>query len=262
MKLLIVHFILIIEIVLTSFSTSYAQVSRTELDEIALAFDQAFKASLQKHAQDLVINEPLPIKNFDWFESPIQSASYVQDTRNEVVVHILTIMGGLLKIKGVTQDTAVLILCHELGHGIGGAPFKSKNGFVDHESSTEAQADYFSTLDCAPKIWQKLHPEKLVLSAPDQGRCSGLAALDLDGLEAVNNCRRSFEAMKGYIEYQRVVFHLLAPSQFEKFDSIPATRLSNDIDFYPNPQCRLDTLVHGALRMARPTCWFPVASYP
>ncbi len=137
-----------------------AQVSKAELNEIIEAFDQTFKTQLHARGEDLVINDPLPLPNWDWYETAIPNASYVQDERDGIKIHSLTIMGGLLKTNGVTQDTAVLILCHELGHGIGGAPFKNENAFTEYQTSTEAQADYYSTYICAPQVWQHLHPEK------------------------------------------------------------------------------------------------------
>ena len=247
--------ILVVAIISTAFSSAFAQVSRLELDEIVIAFDLAYKAGLQKDAQEIVINEPLPIKGFDWYESPIQNASYVQSVRSGVKFHILTIMGGLLRMEGATQDSAVLTLCHELGHGIGGAPYKIENKFEDYESSLEAQSDYYSTIVCAPKIWEKLHPEKVVLSTLDQGRCSKFAGAG--GTFAVNSCHRSFEAMKGFIEHQKFITHNLTPARFDQFDPIKVRTLNTDVDFYPSSQCRLDTLMNGALKRPRPACWFP-----
>lgn len=238
----IVSFIIFL---LSGFSPVFAQVSRVELDEVMLAFDKSFSSTLKKNGQKLVINEPLPFVELDWHESPIMNASYVQYEQNSLVVHSLTIMGGILKLKGVTQDTAALILCHELGHGIGGPPFKDDSGFTDYVTSTEAQADYFSTFVCAPEIWKNLHPEKSITKTVDKGRC----------LE--NSCRRSFEAMKGFVIYQKSISQTSSSIQFDSSDLSQSKTLIKDYDFYPSPQCRLDTLMNGALGLPRPSCWYP-----
>jgi len=53
---------------------------------------------------------------------------------------VLSVWGGMIGHSLMTPDTFQLLLCHELGHLLGGPPLKSKNGW----SSTEGQADYFS----------------------------------------------------------------------------------------------------------------------
>ena len=258
MKSALAPIIFLLGICFEPFSILHAQVSRDELKEVIQAFEESFQAKLDENAQFLVVNEPLAIKNWDWYESPILNASYVQYIRNGITVHSITIMGGLLKIKGVTQDTAALILCHELGHGIGGPPLKNQNAFTDYETSTEAQADYFSTFICAPKIWSHLHPEKIITSSADRGRCSKSFPFSDANFVTANDCRRSFEALKGFVEYQARVIPNFATSSFEASDPSIALTLINDYDYYPSPQCRLDTLMNGALQKDRPTCWLPV----
>jgi hypothetical protein len=61
---------------------------------------------------------------------------------NEIVIQI---MGGMLMHPEMKPEVLQLLLCHELGHFLGGAPLKSRKGW----SSTEGQADYFSGLYCA-----------------------------------------------------------------------------------------------------------------
>lgn len=53
---------------------------------------------------------------------------------------VLSVWGGMIGHSLMTPDTFMLLLCHEVGHVLGGPPLKSKNGW----SSTEGQADYYS----------------------------------------------------------------------------------------------------------------------
>ncbi len=53
---------------------------------------------------------------------------------------VLSVWGGMMGHPFMTTDTFLLLLCHELGHVLGGPPLKSRNGW----SSTEGQADYYS----------------------------------------------------------------------------------------------------------------------
>ena len=43
------------------------------------------------------------------------------------------------------------MLCHELGHHLGGTPTKDSASWA----STEGQADYFATLKCLRKVFRK-----------------------------------------------------------------------------------------------------------
>lgn len=60
---------------------------------------------------------------------------------------VLSVLGGMIGHALMTPETFMLLLCHEVGHVLGGPPLKSKNGW----SSTEGQADYFSGF-CAKNL--------------------------------------------------------------------------------------------------------------
>lgn len=60
---------------------------------------------------------------------------------------ILSVWGGMMGHPLMNHETFLLLLCHEIGHVLGGPPLKSKNGW----SSTEGQADYYSGI-CAKDL--------------------------------------------------------------------------------------------------------------
>jgi hypothetical protein len=55
------------------------------------------------------------------------------------------VYGGLLSHPELTEDEVTLVLCHELGHHLGGKPTASRGGW----SSSEGQSDYWSGQFCA-----------------------------------------------------------------------------------------------------------------
>ena len=55
------------------------------------------------------------------------------------------VYGGLLTHPDISEDEITLVLCHELGHHLGGAPTASRGGW----SSSEGQSDYWSGQFCA-----------------------------------------------------------------------------------------------------------------
>ena len=116
----------------------------------------------------------------------------------------------------MNSNTLMLLLCHELGHFLGGPPLKSRTGW----SSTEGQADYYSTAHCM-KNFEVDEQEFLD------------AALRLSGI------------------YSQVVHE--APPKLDQCDQSVVSRINYG---YPNLQCRLDTLLAGWKQSARPRCWF------
>lgn len=59
--------------------------------------------------------------------------------------------GGLARRPEITPDGFKLVICHELGHQLGGFPFYPG----DNEwAADEGNSDYFTTLACARKLWK------------------------------------------------------------------------------------------------------------
>lgn len=60
----------------------------------------------------------------------------------------IIVYGGLIKHPEISEAELTLILCHELGHHLGGSPTAARDGW----SACEGQADYWSTLSCYTQI--------------------------------------------------------------------------------------------------------------
>jgi len=129
---------------------------------------------------------------------------------------IIEVWGGMLKHYFMNEYSMKLLLCHELGHAFGGAPYKSRGGW----SSTEGQSDYFSGLECAHRL--------------------GLSESDF------------FEAALRLAKIYADVAMEPAPD----LDACDETIVTRTNFGYPKAQCRLDTLVAGWRRQDRPRCWF------
>lgn len=59
----------------------------------------------------------------------------------------VSMFGGLARHETITRDGFALVVCHEIGHHIGGAP-KKVSYWSNPWASNEGQADYFATLKC------------------------------------------------------------------------------------------------------------------
>src|SRR5690606_37692278 len=144
----------------------------------SLACDDGFVKNNQRkipvdslHANDMTEKEfKATVKNFENFFAPIIEDehnielilfnswssntvnAYAEQSRGKWMV---TIYGGLARHKAITQDGLTLVLCHELGHHLGGYPKKSTNKW----SSAEGQADYYSTAKCLRHFWKEENNE-------------------------------------------------------------------------------------------------------
>ncbi|MDA8791858.1 hypothetical protein N9N67_01360 [Bacteriovoracaceae bacterium] len=168
-----------------------------------------------------------------------------------------------------TPNAFVLLLCHELGHFLGGPPYKITAKGSPSWSSSEGQADYYATAVCLKKYYETFTPlSKIQMkSAGNLNQESG----EVDDLCADSNIKFCREMLSSSLKLSQV---------FAKYAHFPYPLSLKEKDFYqtnktilsyPNPQCRLDTLVAGAFCKnktfeecqkslseisARPTCWF------
>ena len=154
----------------------------------------------------------------------------------------IKLYGGLFRYETITPDAYRLIICHELGHLIGGAPtFKPRN-----DGSSEGQADYFSTAKCFRKLikgeshqneleGKPIHPMAL-------GKCEESFSLKSEDYQI---CLRTSLATESLAS----TFKSLGELDFlPKLDTPdPYIRTFTIFNGYPNAQCRVDTLFAGSL---------------
>lgn len=62
----------------------------------------------------------------------------------------VNLYGGLARHPLVTDDGFMLVICHEMGHHLGGAP--TVGGINGFWAAVEGQADYFATMKCMKNL--------------------------------------------------------------------------------------------------------------
>jgi len=210
---------------------SQGEISKDEFIGVSDAFLKSYSEL------SIIINSKLAGEDFWWnLNEKYGSFSKYIDAQGKTNYNIF-FFGGLARMPEMTVEGAALVLCHELGHGIGGAPTK-----LNSESSVEGQADYFATRICLPKVLDKMPKTTLVPADP----------LNLCKTEI---CKRIFVG----IISEMAVIQFNHPDQASRFDKVDPTiveTINTNPTFYPSNQCRLDTLVAGALEKPRPRCWW------
>lgn len=153
---------------------------------------------------------------------------------------LIVISRGLLDHKLATKNVLKLMVCHELGHFIGGEP-KQMRGRSDRKSwsTAEGQADFYLTSICMKKIIKKSNSIKKDLSNVAQTLKTEINKICQNDL-----CKEvalaSYKVAKIYAD---IKFWKRKLSFVKKDDRIAHQTIRKHL----NPQCRLDALIAALL---------------
>jgi hypothetical protein len=150
--------------------------------------------------------------------------------------------GGLARHEKITEDGFSLVLCHELGHHMGGAPKVALN-FLMKWASNEGQADYWATLKCLRTVWAHDNNEAIVrsMNAPQ-------VLIDACNKNHGDKADRSI-CIRGGMAGASVsaLFAAMRNKPEAQFNTPDTSVVSRTNDAHPDFQCRLDTYFQGAL---------------
>ena len=154
----------------------------------------------------------------------------------------VSMFGGLARHETITVDAMALVVCHEIGHHIGGAPRKV-SPWSSPWASNEGQADYFATLKCLRHVFlndnNSAVVKKLKAPAPLVAACAKAWPNKDDNAICVRNGMAG-ASVAG-------LFAALRNQPEAKFDTPDANVVTKTNDAHPAHQCRLDTYFQGAL---------------
>jgi hypothetical protein len=171
------------------------------------------------------------------FKKKAQAGATLKDFNMRI--RRVDINGELARNPHMTADALLMVICHEIGHHIGGLP--SNGGFA----SNEGQSDYFASMKCMRQVLQtQKNVEIMRRRAIDpfvRQRCFAAWGRDV---EQAALCMRSAMAGK---QLARVLNSLGGGENDVDFKT-PAKEVAAVTDNrHPEPQCRLDTYFEGAL---------------
>jgi hypothetical protein len=152
----------------------------------------------------------------------------------------VSMFGGLARHKTITADGFALVVCHELGHHIGGAPRYAG----DDWASNEGQSDYFATTKCLRRVWQAEDNAAAVASMQIPSALSQACNKQWSAQADRDICVRAGMAGDSVAQLFAALSWQMKPAKFDTPDPKQVTRTS---DSHPATQCRLDTYFQGAL---------------
>lgn len=141
----------------------------------------------------------------------------------------MVIWGGTTRVKGMTKDAYAAIVCHELGHVLGGAPYQTISGA--QWASAEGQADFFAASVCLPRYFQSL----------GIGHNEVAAKVEKAGYEMLSSLAPFGSGTKDEV---------VSLERYYEFNERAESTLVNN---YPTLQCRYESFRNSSQRSH---CWF------
>ncbi len=231
----------ILIILLFSFN-AFASLNFEEFKEVKVAVAKAFLELRPSEKHSLAINQAVGDNEHYWWDLEATHASYSGYEQDGLTKHHIFLFGGFARLKGMTKDGLAVTACHEIAHGIGGEPLKVTG------NTSEGQADYYATKSCLEIVFKYLKIDELSI------RDNYIKDLCQRESNNIKFCLRAMSALKSDIEF----FETLGDTvDFNRHSSNIATELNSGATYYPDSQCRLDTMIHGVLDLERPRCWYP-----
>ncbi|MDD0854304.1 hypothetical protein HBN50_14420 [Halobacteriovorax sp. GB3] len=261
------------DLVFSAYEKSSGNISEFEFNQIIDRFTKVWSPFIKKNFGKKLIVEGR------WTEAKVNAHATRDQKKNPVIV----LLGGMARHPEMTKDGLVFILCHELGHHLGGAPKKFRGGSNKRSwSSAEGQADYFAATKCMRKVFEN-HFETPFLPmyySDEEVRSTERFCMDEEckkTLLAGLSVSRVFSSLRmGSVEPSLII---------RNGQSVGQTNYK-----HPDPQCRLETVISGAqcdlgieypfddskadvgacvaregdkasMEGARPRCWFAPSKY-
>ena len=208
---------------------SMSGISQYDFNKISENVQKQMSSEVKK-----ILGKELIIEKL-WEDSTVDAYATRDDVNNAVIV----VHGGLARHPQMTKDAFLLILCHEVGHHLGGAPkIPRGNSGLRSWSSAEGQADYFATTKCLPHFLKTDNEYKDLESEIDPTLFKTALSKCRD-----NNCARI--ALVG-LQASYVFASMVAGTPEPKLNLNDSTKVSKTLFNHPSPQCRLDTFLAGA----------------
>lgn len=170
----------------------------------------------------------------------------------------IQMFGGFARHKHGTLDSFRGIICHEIGHHLGGAPQGSD--WWGSWASIEGQSDYFATSKCMKKLLLEGQKMGLEMKAPDFSKYEQ-AEIDEVALKCLGSFTPDENLVKGeedsYSACERAALAGLSLGKMlgslrnvnKKISLRTPTSyaVAKTFESHPKPQCRADTYFAGAL---------------
>ncbi len=220
-------------------------VTEDLFNEVIKAGTTAYAEAAKQRKEGLIINSL-------WDNSTVNAS-----TRRVDGTVSINMYGGLARREEITVEAFALVMCHELSHAYGGAPYIRP----ETQIAAEGQADYIGAKECLNKVLPFVTKSDNQLLNGDNGSIQKICDRNFSKNADENMlCVRKFSAGFSLGKLLAAVTtppFTKTPPPIPQYDT-PDTEVTSDtILTYPATiQCRLDTFAAGFLGWTQPSCWF------
>jgi hypothetical protein len=156
----------------------------------------------------------------------------------------VSMFGGLARHPLMNEDGFAVVVCHELGHHLGGAPRKKDAAGLIRWAANEGQADYYATLKCLRNYFANQNNEASVSNMQIPALLATTCQSSFANANEIAICERS--AMAGLVLGK--FFKILMNESVDVSLSTPDKhKVVTTSDAHPASQCRVDTFYQGSL---------------
>ncbi|WP_394842044.1 hypothetical protein LZC95_33825 [Pendulispora brunnea] len=146
--------------------------------------------------------------------------------------------GGLARRAEVTEDGFAVVLCHEIGHHLGGYFFYSSTDWA----AAEGQSDWYATQACTRRLWVNETAKNATFRNTAPAIVKQKCDAEWDTTAEQDLCYRNVVAGKSAADLLAALGGTTA--NYNTPDTTVVTRTNTA---HPRAQCRLDTYMTGAL---------------
>jgi hypothetical protein len=154
---------------------------------------------------------------------------------------VLNMYGGLARHPSITVEGFALVVCHELGHHLGGAP-KVNGRFGSNWATNEGGADYYATLKCLRRFFAEDDNAPILAHANLDPLVISTCQSQFTDQKDQMICMRTSMAGQSVADFFQVAKKEKTPPSYGTPDT-SVVRKTNDA--HPATQCRLDTMFAG-----------------
>lgn len=251
----------------TTFVRPGLTMTESTFNRVISEMEKIYKPIMALDGRDLLIHRL-------WNNENVNASAFKQ--KKDTKIHEIEMYGGLARHPAMTEDGFALVLCHELGHHLGGAPYTT---MFWGKASNEGQADYFAVTKCIRKYFEYSQSRSESIDSEVLPSIVNVNCLSSWGgnSKEYKTCIRSAHAAQSLANLFSAVSRSITQAEFDTpSEKIVSTTYNN----HPEAQCRLDTYFQGSLCQvahnvsfnfteertgacvnynqegARPKCWF------
>lgn len=239
---------------ISEFSKSSNGINRAKFDQVISKVEAVYAPIVRQLGATLVVNrlwsESDIAKDFDGTDMEMKGQKMNGSVVNAFALrnkdqskYAVYMFGGLARHPAVSEDAFALVVCHEIGHHLGGFPRKvDPETFSTSWASNEGQSDYFATMKCFRRVMEDENNAAAIEWLDVPAKVKETCSVQHKSQDEINLCVRSGVAGLSLAN----LFASLSGVAKPKYETPDPKKVSTTFHNHPASQCRLDTYLAGA----------------